>query len=113
MAPKLSSAAAAAKGTLRGDGTRSRRGRSSIDDRIIDDQATRLCTVTELVRCRHEYALGGIVPRGRQLQRTASVEFFLSAPVLRPVSVPPLAEQFANSCATQLRFPGLLEWRVA
>src|SRR5207248_8131255 len=32
------------------------------------------------------------------MRRLASVEFFLSAPVLRPVSVPLHTEQFANSC---------------
>src|SRR6478752_9036831 len=106
MAPKLSSAALGCERHMRGDGT-------WVPSSQVIDSTTRLCTVTAPGRCRHVCALGGIVPRGRQLQRLASVEFFLSAPVLRPVSVPLFTKQFANSCATQLRFPGSLEWRVA
>src|ERR1700722_4558642 len=64
-------------------------------DKVVD-YATRLCTVIALTCRRHECALGGIAPHGRQLRRIASIKFFLSAPVLRPVSVPLVTEQFAN-----------------
>src|SRR6476661_6250997 len=89
MTPNLSVQPGAAKRALRGDRISSRPGRSSA-------YSTRLCTVTVLTCCRHVCALGDIAPHGRRMQRIASMKFCLSVPVLRPVSVPLLTEQFAN-----------------